>query len=125
MDPALRQFVRRRADHHCEYCRLAQEKEPLTFHVEHLIARQHGGEDSPDNLALACHHCNLHKGPNLADLDPETGQLTRLFHPRSEKWTEHFSERKGEIVGLTLIGRVTARLLRMNEDGRLELRAGR
>ena len=125
MDAGLRQFVRRRADNHCEYCGLSQTKEPLIFHVEHVIPRQHGGPDLADNLALACHHCNLHKGPNLAGLDPETGQLTRLFHPRSDKWTEHFSERKGEIVGLTLIGRVTARLLRMNEDGRLELRAGR
>jgi hypothetical protein len=31
-----------------------------------------GGSDDPDNLALACHHCNLHKGPNLAGVDPRT-----------------------------------------------------
>ena len=28
-----------------------------------------------DNLALACAHCNRHKGPNLAGFDPETGML--------------------------------------------------
>jgi hypothetical protein len=31
MDAGLRQFVRRRADNHCEYCGLAQEKEALAF----------------------------------------------------------------------------------------------
>lgn len=125
MDAALRQFVRRRADNHCEYCSLPQEREPLTFHIEHILPRQHGGTDIPDNLALACHHCNLRKGTNLTGLDPETGALTRLFHPRQDDWDEHFTSRDGEISGRTAIGRATLRLLKMNEGGRLELRAGR
>lgn len=125
MDARLRQFVRQRADNRCEYCGLEQEKEPLTFHVEHVIPRQHGGADTADNLALACHHCNLHKGPNLTGLDPQTGELIRLFHPRSDRWDEHFAERENEIVGLTVVGRATVRLLNMNDDGRMELRAGK
>ncbi|MBI3880383.1 MAG: HNH endonuclease [Verrucomicrobia bacterium] len=124
MDAALRQFVRRRADNDCEYCSLPQEKEPLTFHIEHIVPRQHGGDDSPENLALACQHCNLRKGTNLSGLDPETGAATRLFHPRQDVWAEHFTESEGEITGRTAIGRATTRLLKMNEDGRLELRAG-
>ena len=55
----------------CEYCRLPQSALPLArFHIEHVIARQHRGGDSPGNLALSCHHCNLHKGPNLSGVDP-------------------------------------------------------
>ncbi len=51
--------------------------------------RQHGGEDELDNLALSCHLCNSKKGPNLSGLDPDTGALTRLFHPRTDRWTDH------------------------------------
>ena len=32
-----------------------------------------GSLDEVDNLALACHRCNLHKGPNLSGIDPLTG----------------------------------------------------
>jgi hypothetical protein len=122
MDARLRQLVRRRAEGHCEYCGMAQEQEPLRFHVEHIMARQHGGADVEENLALACNHCNSHKGPNLAAPDPQTGDLTRLFDPRLDQWPEHFARRGGEIIGQTPIGRATVRLLRMNLDGRLELR---
>jgi hypothetical protein len=82
MDAALRHLVRRRADGRCEYCRLVQKMEPLSFHIEHIVSRQHGGTDSPDNLALASHHCNLRKGTNLTAIDTDAGLLTRLFHPR-------------------------------------------
>jgi hypothetical protein len=122
MDARLRQFVRQRAKNGCEYCALRQEQEPLSFHIEHIIPRQHGGKDSAENLALACHHCNLHKGTNLSGLDPKTEKLTRLFHPRLDDWDEHFKNREGEIFGLSAIGRTTLNLLRMNEDGRLQLR---
>jgi len=118
----LRQFVRRRARNCCEYCGLPQDFEPLPFHVEHIIPIQHDGKSSATNLALACHHCNLHKGTNLSGLDPRTRKLTRLFHPRLDDWGEHFVDRSGEIVGLSAIGRTTVNLLRMNEDGRLQLR---
>jgi hypothetical protein len=87
-----------------------------------FTSRQHGGKDSAENLALACHHCNLHKGTNLSGLDPKTGKLTRLFHPRLDDWDEHFTNRDGAITGLSAIGRTTVTLLRMNEDGRLQLR---
>jgi len=124
MDARLRELVKQRAAGRCEYCGLRQEQEPLAFHVEHITARQHEGKDTGENLALACHHCNLHKGTSLSGLDPQTGVLTRLFHPRLDDWNEHFSRRGGEIIGLSAIGRTTVRLLRMNADGRLQLREG-
>jgi hypothetical protein len=122
MAAQLRQFVRQRSKNGCEYCGLRQDFELLRFHIEHIIPRQHGGKDSADNLALACHHCNLHKGTNLSGLDPKTKKLTRLFHPRLDDWNEHFANRDGEITGLSAVGRTTVNLLRMNEDGRLQLR---
>src|SRR5689334_17900677 len=79
MDTATRDLVRRRADERCEYCQLRQEHSELRHHIEHITAKQHGGSDDSDNLALACHRCNLHKGPNLTGIDPETEQVTRLF----------------------------------------------
>jgi hypothetical protein len=94
-----------------------------TFHVEHIIARQHGGSDDLSNLALACDRCNLHKGPNLAAIDPQTGSVAILFHPRRDSWNEHFRWANAEIVGQTPSGRATVQLLHMNSKRRLQLRA--
>ncbi len=86
-----RAIVRERAGHRCEYCRLHQDDSPLAvLHVEHVIPRKHGGTDDVDNLALACIDCNLHKGPNLTGIDPETEEITVLFHPRHDVWGDHF-----------------------------------
>ena len=84
MDKALDGEVRRRARDLCEYCHLPQHASPFQHVVDHVIARQHGGATTEANLALCCGRCNLHKGPNIAGLDPVTGQLTRLFHPRED-----------------------------------------
>lgn len=123
IDRALRALVRERAANRCEYCGLLQEALPLiTFHVEHVIPRQHGGSDDPRNLALACHHCNLHKGPNLSGIDPDSEEIVPLYHPRREKWEEHFSWRGATVVGLTKVARATIRVLLMNSPARIELR---
>lgn len=82
MEETLRQFVRERAGHRCEYCRLPQDAAPfLRFHVEHIQATQHVLDDSESNLCLACPRCNLQKGPNLATLSIPDRKLIRLFHP--------------------------------------------
>ena len=42
---SLRNFVRQRAGNRCEYCRIRYgDFDVAEFHVEHIIARQHGGE---------------------------------------------------------------------------------
>lgn len=123
METTTRAFVRRRAKNQCEYCLLRQEFCALTHHVEHIVSRQHGGLDDIENLALACQRCNLRKGPNLTGVDPETGAIVQLFHPRRNAWTEHFQFRGAKIEGLTPIGRVTANVLGMNDPRRLELRS--
>ena len=122
MDAATSQFVRQRAGNRCEYCRLPEEFSGLRFHIEHIIARQHGGTDDTGNLALACPECNLHKGTNLTRVDPDTGQVTPLFDPRRDLWDDHFRRIEANIVGKTAVGRTTAWLLELNTGGRLTLR---
>ncbi|OYV74093.1 MAG: hypothetical protein B7Z74_02845 [Deltaproteobacteria bacterium 21-66-5] len=84
MDDELRDFVRRRARDRCEYCLIPQEATPyFTFHVEHIVAKQHLDElDDAARLALACNRCNAYKGPNLSSVDPLTGQIVLLFRRR-------------------------------------------
>ena len=122
MDPALRELVRDRAGARCEYCHLPQQFSELQFHLEHIIPRQHGGSNNAENLALACPECNLLKGPNLTGVDPTTQRVVRLFHPRRDKWTEHFLQDGARISGKTPVGRVTVSLLKMNDPQRLEVR---
>jgi hypothetical protein len=123
MNAATRSHVCRRAEFRCEYCGLHQDQSPLAaLHIEHVLPRKHGGTDDLDNLALACIDCNLHKGSNVAGYDPETGQLTELFHPRNQSWHEHFERQGVIIVGRTSIGRTTIDVLRLNTEERLQLR---
>jgi HNH endonuclease len=51
----------------CEYCRLSSALHPTPFQIDHIIARQHGGGTTLENLA----HCNRYKGPNIAGIDPQ------------------------------------------------------
>ena len=118
-----RELVRTRARQRCEYCRLPQKFSELRFHIEHIVPRQHGGDDEPDNLALACPACNLHKGPNLTGVDPATGRLERLYHPRRDRWGDHFSYEGVHLVGKSPAGRTPVRLLEMNGADTLRLRS--
>lgn len=122
IDTQTRQAVRDRVNHCCEYCQLPEWASPIPFHIEHIRAKQHGGEDQLDNLALACDRCNLHKGPNLTGIDPDTDEITPLFHPREQVWPDHFGADGSLIVGKTSIGRTTLDLLRMNTPRRQQLR---
>lgn len=121
MDGALRAFVWERAGGRCEYCRLHQEEyEFQTFHVEHIIAKQHGGADDSDNLCLACSQCNWAKGPNVAGLIE--GKLVALFNPRKQNWNRHFQWEGTTLVGRTKSGIVTVQVLDMNSASQILLR---
>jgi hypothetical protein len=106
----------------CEYCRILERFTLAEHEVDHVIAVKHGGRTVLDNLALCCTVCNRFKGSDIASIDPDTGQLTPLFHPRLDRWDDHYEFRKGEILGLTATGRVTIRLLRMNRPTRIKER---
>ena len=71
---------------------------------------------------MACGYCNRHKGPNIAGLDPETGSLVPLYHPRNDRWDDHFEWNGTMLVGRTPIGRATVFLLAVNDWQRIELR---
>ncbi|HEX7359087.1 MAG TPA: HNH endonuclease signature motif containing protein [Bryobacteraceae bacterium] len=122
MNRDLARAVRERAGGRCEYCRLPQFAFPLRFQIDHIVAEQHHGETVPENLALACPHCNRYKGPNLAGRDPVSGAVVRLFHPRTDRWTEHFQFEKARIAGKTPVGRATVQVLAMNAAEPLLLR---
>ncbi len=123
MDAATRRRVRERAGRRCEYCRLPDTADEWPFHVDHIVARVHGGDDRPDNLCWSCTQCNLHKASNFASIDPETGARVDLFHPRQDAWEQHFAlDAAGHIIGLTPAGRATVRLLDMNGVPQLNLR---
>jgi HNH endonuclease len=116
--------VRARAQNACEYCHLHQDESPLAaLHVEHVVPKIHGGTDDLDNLALACIDCNLHKGTNLTGIDPQTNELTELFHPRRQNWQEHFEWRGVHAAGKTATGRTTIRVLNINSEDQLALRS--
>jgi hypothetical protein len=119
---ALRQMVIERAAGRCEYCRYPQEMAFLAFEVEHIVAEKHGGPTTPDNLALACPYCNRFKGTDLGSLDPETGQLTPFYNPRTQQWAEHFQLDGAQILPLTPAGRVTVTILRLNHSDRIQER---
>ena len=124
MDAGLRSLVRQRAGNCCEYCGIRQEHVPFPlFHIEHIIPRVHGGGDTLENLALACIDCNLHEGTNLAGIDPQTQVVTELFHPRRQRWDDHFVWRGIHLAGKTGVGRATNRVLHMNSEDQLSLRS--
>ena len=114
-----RRLVRRRSGRRCEYCGFREASRYVPLHVDHIIAEQHGGRTEPGNLAFCCGRCNRHKGPNIATLDPLSGELVGLFHPRREKWAEHLEWDGVYVRGITPVGRGTLRLLKMNEPVRL------
>ncbi len=121
MKASVRAFVRKRARGRCEYCRLHEDDADfLAFHVEHVIAKQHGGTDDVDGLCYACAECNWAKGPNLAGLFE--GKLYPLFTPRAQRWNRHFRWEQTNLVGKTFTGKVTVQVLNINDPARVMLR---
>lgn len=126
----LRRAVIERADGQCEYCRIHQDVAASTHQIDHVIAEKHGGETTPNNLALSCTICNRRKGSDLSSVDPETGAVVPLFNPRTQRWSDHFRLEGLQIVGATPEGRATVALLEFNRFERLAerselIRAGR
>jgi HNH endonuclease len=94
----------------------------LPHAIDHIFARQHHGPTRAENLALACFFCNSYKGPNISGLNPETGRTVRLFNPRKDRWSRHFTWKGPYLVGRTRTGRVTLALLEINRFEAVEFR---
>lgn len=115
----LRRLVVGRAGDCCEYCRLPSAFAYFAHEVDHVVAEKHDGHTVAENLCLACFSCNRHKGSDLASIDPLTGAMTALFHPRRDRWSEHFRFDGARIQPLTAVGRTTARLFQFNTPPRI------
>jgi len=116
---ALRRFVRERASGLCEYCLLHQKHAFFTFQVDHVISRKHGGKTVAANLALACFPCNVAKGSDLGSMTGNPRRLVRFYHPREDRWSDHFLLQGARIAPLTGVGAVTVRLFCLNAPDRL------
>lgn len=110
--------VARRSNHRCEYCLIHEDDAGFRHQVDHIISRKHGGSSVLENLAYACVPCNRFKGTDVASID-STGEPVALFNPRRHQWSAHFRFDGPIIVGLTSIGEVTIRVLRMNAAERM------
>lgn len=122
VDIALRRLVSARASGRCEYCQLPLEFDDSPACLDHIIALKHHGLTIAENLAFACFHDNNFKGDNIAGLDPLDSSLTRLFNPRTDRWSEHFQFRRGEIIPLSAIGRTTLYVVNLNAPVRVMAR---
>ena len=122
----IREQVRRRANFLCEYCHTNERWQYVRFTSDHLTPLAEGSAvETPENLALACFHCNRRKSDKQSGVDPVTGQVVPLFNPRVQQWWEHFiwSADGLRIVPLTAIGRATVELLELNRERVLRIRA--
>ena len=73
----------------------------------------------PDNLAYACVFCNRAKGSDIGSGVQGTGAYVRFFHPRVDRWVEHFTLDGVIIAALSDIREVTSRILAFNTSERL------
>jgi HNH endonuclease len=94
----------------------------FSYHIEHIIGKQHGGTDTLSNLAYACSYCNWKKGPNISTILFLGGALIPLFNPRTQNWFDHFEVKRGEILPLTPVGEATIKLLDLNLAARVDAR---
>jgi len=120
---ALRNEVARRAHYRCEYCLIHEDDLAFRPHIDHIVSRKHGGHSDIENLAYACVLCNRSKGSDVAAVDPRSGEIVRLFHPRENLWADHFELDGCSIRALSGIGGATSALLKFNAPERLAERS--
>jgi hypothetical protein len=116
------QAVRARANNRCEYCLAPQSASKLRFWIDHIIASQHLGPTTIENLALSCRFCNRHTGPNIVGIDRESGSPALLYNPRLDRWDQHFQLVGDQIIGISATGRVTVQVLAINHPVQLVIR---
>lgn len=120
----VRQRIFLRASYRCEYCQTSHRLIGMPPVIDHILPSVSGGSDHLSNLAAACYRCNEFKGAKTQAIDPATGQMVNLFHPRQQLWQEHFSWANGgiHIIGLTPVGRATVIALRLNNEYSVQAR---
>ena len=116
--------MRTRANGRCEYCHCPEEFSPDTFSIEHITPLALNGGNVQSNLALSCQGCNGSTGVRTEAFDGVTAANVPLFHPRQQRWDEHFrwSADSVRVEGLSATGRATIEALRLNRAGVVNLR---
>lgn len=122
MEQSLERQVWERASGICEYCHIPHAYDELSFEVDHVIPRKHGGLTILSNLCLSCFACNRRRGTNLFGIDSRRRKMVRLFNPRRHKWDRHFRWDGPVLVGRTPTGRATIAVLGINLEYRVRLR---
>lgn len=114
----LRRQLEETDDHRCAYCFTLQANSGQRMVPDHIIPMSKGGETAFANLCFSCRLCNEFKGSCTAWADPLTGEVVPLYHPRQQKWSDHFAwDGSGAIViGVTAVGRATVVRLQMNHE---------
>jgi hypothetical protein len=120
---ALRNDVARRAHHRCEYCLIHQDDIAFRPHIDHIVSRKHGGLSDIENLAYACALCNRSKGSDLASINGRGDEIVRMFHPRHDRWADHFQLDGCSIRAISEVGAATSELLKFNAPERLAERS--
>jgi len=100
------------------YCLSPQYLVMARLEIEHILPRAKGGTDEESNLWLSSPLCNRYKADWTVARDPETGEVTALFNPRLQLWSEHFrwSADGLRIIGQTPVGRATVAALHIADD---------
>lgn len=122
---AVRKHIAQQARHRCGYCQTQERVSGIPLTLEHIIPRVAGGGDEEENLWVSCRLCNESKGVQTKAIDPQAGNMTPLYNPRTQTWAQHFawSDDGTEIVSLTDVGRATVDALSLNTEFRVRSRA--
>lgn len=117
-------LVYERARGCCEYCLTQRKFSPDPFSLEHILPKSRDGLTDEQNIALSCQGCNGHKFTAVEALDPLTLRNAPLYHPRRDRWSDHFrwSDDYLRIVGTSPMGRATIERVRLNREEVVNLR---
>ncbi|MGE2737872.1 HNH endonuclease [Mycolicibacterium vaccae] len=67
MTSKLRNSIKKRDNHTCQYCSVSIAAEPhLLLEVDHIVPLSRGGMSTPDNLQTLCWRCNRSKSNKVA-----------------------------------------------------------
>ncbi|MBI2425627.1 MAG: HNH endonuclease [Candidatus Hydrogenedentes bacterium] len=73
-----------RDQHKCQYCGCPLSGKNLT--IDHVMPRSRGGQDTWENVVLACSSCNVRKGNRT----PEEAKMKLLRKPGAPRWLPSF-----------------------------------
>jgi HNH endonuclease len=121
---AIRKLVAGRANYRCEYCKTPGDYAPGYFEDDHIIPKSKSGTSTLDNLARVCDGCNNAKASKTEGIDPVSNRSVPLFHPRKDKWAEHFMWSNDSLIitGISPAGRATVETLQLNRTPLVNLR---